>query len=190
MNCPPSLLKTVRSVHTAADSTFAEKSNYKDHFEGKLNEMKGNGQYRVFRHLNRVRGQFPTATGQLGDLGQTGEPETYTVWCSNDYLGMGQHPSVLEAMHDALDKSGAGSGGTRNIAGSNKYHQELELELGDLHGKSGALVYGSCYVANDATLQALASLLPGVVFFSDAGNHASIIAGIRNSKVGECELTT
>jgi len=166
-----------------------------------LGELKESGQYRVFRHLKRERGNFPRAAGSLEDLERgardtagaatvaeaeaeqaAAAKDSYTVWCSNDYLGMGQHPKVLEAMHQALEESGAGSGGTRNIAGSHPYHQQLEEELALLHEKEAALIYGSCYVANDSTLQAIAKVLPGVIFFSDAGNHASIIAGIRNSR--------
>ena len=141
--------------------------------------MKEENRYRVFRHLNRERGNFPVARGKLEDL--SNEEENYVVWCSNDYLGMGQHPKVLGAMHKAIDDVGAGSGGTRNIAGSHVYHSELEREVSDLHGTESALVFGSCYIANQTTLETLGKLLPGCVFFSDAQNHASMIAGIRSS---------
>ena len=142
--------------------------------------MKKDNQYRVFRHLNRLKGSYPVAKGVIDDINP--KEENYTMWCSNDYLGMGQHPKVTAAMHHAIERSGAGSGGTRNIAGSHVYHLELENELKDLHNKESALIYGSCYIANESTLESLGKILPDCIIFSDAQNHASMIAGIRHSR--------
>jgi 5-aminolevulinate synthase len=144
-------------------------------FARALQALKDEGRYRIFADIRRDRGRFPAARHFRG-----GASRPITVWCSNDYLGMGQHPAVLAAMHEALDLAGAGSGGTRNISGTTHYHVELEAELADLHGKEAALLFTSAYVANDTTLTTLSRLLPGVVIFSDANNHASMIAGIRN----------
>ena len=127
----------------------------------------------------RQRGAFPRA-----DFYTDENKRPITVWCSNDYLGMGQHPAVVAAMHDALDACGAGSGGTRNISGTTHYHVELEAELADLHGKEAALLFTSGFISNDTTLATLAKLLPGLIIFSDALNHASMIEGIRH---GGCE---
>ena len=149
--------------------------DYAKAFAGALQALKDEGRYRVFADIRRDRGQFPSARHYAG-----GEARPITVWCSNDYLGMGQHPAVLAAMHEALDAAGAGSGGTRNISGTTHYHVELESELADLHRKEAALLFTSAYVANDTTLATLRKLLPGLVIFSDAKNHASMIAGIRN----------
>lgn len=149
--------------------------DYAKAFAEALQALKDEGRYRVFADIKRDRGQFPRARHYA-----QGATRPITVWCSNDYLGMGQHPAVLAAMHEALDTVGAGSGGTRNISGTTHYHVELEAELADLHGKETALIFTSAYVANDTTLATLRKLLPGLVIFSDAKNHASMIAGIRN----------
>jgi 5-aminolevulinate synthase len=143
-----------------------------------LDAVHREGRYRVFADLKRRRGAFPAAEHFGGAPQSRARP--ITVWCSNDYLGMGQHPAVIAAMHEAVDAVGAGSGGTRNIAGTTHYHVELEAELADLHRKEAALLFTSAYVANDATLSTLAQLLPGCVIFSDEKNHASMIAGIRH----------
>ena len=149
--------------------------NYETVFDRYLKSLHSEGRYRVFADLMRRRGAFPSAK-RLADT----EESDVTVWCSNDYLGMGQHPVVLAAMHEAIDTVGAGSGGTRNIAGTTHYHVALEAELASLHGKEAALLFTSAYVANDATLSTLVQLMPGCIIFSDEKNHASMIAGIRH----------
>jgi 5-aminolevulinate synthase len=149
--------------------------DYTRAFAEALQALKDEGRYRVFADIRRNRGRFPTAHHYAD-----GSTRPITVWCSNDYLGMGQNRAVIAAMHEALDTAGAGSGGTRNISGTTHYHVELEAELADLHRKEAALLFTSAYVANDTTLATLRRLLPGLVIFSDAKNHASMIAGIRN----------
>lgn len=151
--------------------------NYDQVFDEAIGRLHSEGRYRVFIDILRNKGSFPNARCFAGHNG----PKPVTVWCSNDYLAMGQHPKVVAAMEEALHNVGAGSGGTRNIGGNTHYHVDLEAELADLHGKDGALLFTSGYVSNDATLSTLAKLLPGCVIFSDELNHASMIAGIRNS---------
>ena len=146
-------------------------------FESLISAMKLDGRYRTFIELARLAGEFPTALWHAPD----GRSRRVTVWCSNDYLGMGQHPDVLAAMHRAIDLSGAGTGGTRNISGTNRQHVELEAELADLHGKDAALIFTSGWISNLAALGTLGKLMPDCAIFSDALNHNSMIEGIRRS---------
>jgi 5-aminolevulinate synthase len=154
-----------------------DQNRYDRFFSDELAALKQAGNYRYFADLERRRGQFPAAVNR-----HAGGARNITVWCSNDYLGMGQHPDVLAAMHAAIDMMGAGAGGTRNISGTTHAHVALEAELADLHDKEAALVFTSGYVSNWASLGTLAARLPGCVVLSDAGNHASMIEGIRHSR--------
>ena len=151
--------------------------DYTAQLDTALNTLHAEGRYRTFIDIERTNGQFPHAVWRAPD----GSEKPITVWCGNDYLGMGQHPAVLTAMHAALDATGAGSGGTRNISGTTVYHKALEAELADLHGKEGALLFTSAYIANDATLSTLPKLFPGLIIYSDALNHASMIEGVRRN---------
>jgi 5-aminolevulinate synthase len=150
--------------------------DYDSIFKAAIERLHEEGRYRVFIDILRNKGNFPNALCFGGN-----GPKPITVWCSNDYLSMGQHPAVIEAMDVALHEVGAGSGGTRNISGNTHYHVELEAELADLHGKEAGLIFTSGYISNEAALSTLGKLLPGCIIFSDALNHASMIAGIKNS---------
>ncbi|WP_439522701.1 5-aminolevulinate synthase [Marivita sp.] len=151
--------------------------SYTDQLDQALNRLHEEGRYRTFIDIERQNGHFPYAVWRKPD----GSEQNITVWCGNDYLGMGQHPAVLAAMHEALDATGAGSGGTRNISGTTVYHKRLEAELADLHQKEAALLFTSAYIANDATLSTLPKLFPGLIIYSDALNHASMIEGVRRN---------
>jgi len=156
-----------------------------DPFESLLGQLRENGKYRVFNDIVRERGDFPQAIwyGKYAI-------KNIVNWCSNDYLGMGQHRVVIDAMHTALDQTGAGSGGTRNIGGTSRYHVALEHELANLHSKTGALLYSSAYVANEWSLIALSQIVPNIVFLSDSKNHASLIQGIRHSGADKIVVST
>ncbi|XP_053576994.1 5-aminolevulinate synthase, non-specific, mitochondrial [Bombina bombina] len=153
---------------------------YDNFFEKKIEEKKNDHTYRVFKTVNRRAQSFPMADDYSNSLITK---KSVSVWCSNDYLGMSRHPKVVGAVMETLKQHGAGAGGTRNISGTSKFHVDLEHELADLHGKDAALLFSSCFVANDSTLFTLAKMLPGCEIYSDAGNHASMIQGIRNSRV-------
>ncbi|KAL1007817.1 hypothetical protein UPYG_G00092050 [Umbra pygmaea] len=152
--------------------------HYDNFFERKIEEKKSDHTYRVFKTVNRRASDFPMGDDYTSSLSSKRD---VSVWCSNDYLGMSRHPRVVNAIMDTLRKHGSGAGGTRNISGTSKFHVELEHELADLHGKDAALLFTSCFVANDSTLFTLAKMMPGCEIYSDAGNHASMIQGIRNS---------
>ena len=151
--------------------------DYTKQLDVAIDRLHEEGRYRTFIDIERRNGQFPHAVWTQPD----GQDKNITVWCGNDYLGMGQNPVVLAAMHEALDATGAGSGGTRNISGTTIYHKRLEEELSDLHGKEAALLFTSAYIANDATLSTLPKLFPGLIIYSDALNHASMIEGVRRN---------
>jgi 5-aminolevulinate synthase len=150
---------------------------YSDQIDLALKRLHDEGRYRTFIDIERRNGNFPHAVWTKPD----GTEKDITVWCGNDYLGMGQHPVVTAAMHEAIEATGAGSGGTRNISGTTVYHKRLEAELADLHGKEAALLFTSAYIANDATLSTLPKLFPGLIIYSDALNHASMIEGVRRN---------
>src|ERR1700760_4625297 len=150
--------------------------DYKAAFRTAVDQVRSEGRYRVFADLKRYRGEFPRAAWTSPE----GHRSDVVVWCSNDYLGQGQNPVVLDAMHKAIDEAGAGTGGTRNISGTTRYHVELEAELAALHGKESALLFTSGYVSNDASLSTLQKIFPGMIVFSDEMNHNSMITGIRN----------
>ncbi len=154
------------------------KHDYTKYFKAAVDDVRNEGRYRVFQDIRRIRGDFPKAIWYKDDYSE----KEITVWCSNDYLGMGQNECVIEAVKSAVDAAGTGSGGTRNIAGTTHYHVQLEKELADLHAKDKALVFTSGYVANEATLGVMSKILPGLIIFSDEMNHASMISGIQRAR--------
>tara|TARA_Y100000590_G_scaffold468225_1_gene650087 strand:+ start:16951 stop:18171 length:1221 start_codon:yes stop_codon:yes gene_type:complete len=154
------------------------KNNYEQYIDDAISSIKSEGRYRTFANITRICGSYPYASFYSED----GLKKQITVWCSNDYLGMGQNKSVIKAISDTLQSSGSGSGGTRNISGTTNYHVQLEKELAEIHSKDSALLFTSGYVANDATLSTLSKLIPDLVIFSDASNHASMIEGIKHGR--------
>nr|AAD20807.1 5-aminolevulinate synthase [Glycera dibranchiata] len=168
-------LKDFKGDHSQGKPDSDEVFDYESFYEKKIQEKKDDNSYRIFKKVARLGPSFPRA------VEHTGEKKNITVWCSNDYLGMSWNPKVQEAVVEALYSHGAGAGGTRNISGNSPYHEALEKEIADLHQKEGALLFTSCYVANDSTLATLAKMLPGCQVFSDSGNHASMIQGIIRS---------
>lgn len=157
---------------------MTNQSRYRDQFRAAVDTVRSEGRYRIFRDIRRKKGAFPLATWFRDNLRE----QDITVWCSNDYLGMGQNECVVEAVKSAVETAGTGSGGTRNISGTTRYHVQLEAELADLHDKEAALVFTSGYVANEAALSTMSKILPGLHIFSDEMNHASMISGIRNAR--------
>ena len=177
VSCQANIFKTGTRQKQIGDTIKRFDVDYQRVFTQAIDRLHEEGRYRVFIDILRNKGAFPNARCFAGHNG----PKPITVWCSNDYLAMGQHPKVIAAMEEALHDVGAGSGGTRNIGGNTHYHVDLEFELADLHGKEGALLFTSGYISNEATLSTLGKVLPGCIIFSDELNHASMIAGIRNS---------
>jgi 5-aminolevulinate synthase len=159
-------------------SLVVKEPPFRHYFHDAVNQVRDEGRYRIFRDIRRKKGAFPRATWFKDGLAE----QDITVWCSNDYLGMGQNECVIEAVKSAVDTAGTGSGGTRNISGTTRYHVQLEAELADLHDKDAALVFTSGYVANEAALSTMSKILPGLHIFSDEMNHASMISGIRNAR--------